>query len=92
MIPSARGESVAFHFLQIHHGDEFVRNQLGCHNTTYLQRFACRYAHDPRHRIEDIAEDPLEGDAIAKPAGNGGEQGVQRGDQGNKANQHGVSR
>ncbi len=40
----ARGERRG-NFLQIHHGDEFIGDQFGSHNTAHLQRFACRHTH-----------------------------------------------
>ncbi|GCY75728.1 hypothetical protein HmCmsJML096_01877 [Escherichia coli] len=53
-----------------------------------MQCFTGRNTHHPCNRIEDVAQDALEGDAVAKPASHGGKQCVQRGDQGDKADQH----
>ncbi|EHC47611.1 hypothetical protein LTSEGIV_3424 [Salmonella enterica subsp. enterica serovar Give str. S5-487] len=75
-------------FLQIHHRHEFVGNQFGRHDTSYLQRFTGRYAHYPCDRVEDVTQNALEGDAVTEPTGNRCEQRVQRRDQRDEADQH----
>ncbi len=87
-MPSARGEKRRGDFLQIHHGDEFVGDQLVA--IYYCPPAALRLAGtpSPATRVEDTAEGSLEGDAVAEPAGHGGEQGVQGRDQCDEADQH----
>ncbi|MNY08422.1 hypothetical protein D3C86_1412770 [compost metagenome] len=69
--------------MQLDHCHKFIRHQFGRHNAARIQRITQRNTHQPRQGIKHIAEDLLE--AHAKYAG---EQGVDRANKGNKANQH----
>lgn len=81
--PQAARRQFGRHFLQLHHCHELVGNQLGGHDAANLQGFVLRNAHDPGERIEEVAEDFLEAQAE-----DGAEHTVERGDQGDEADQH----
>ena len=81
--PQAARRQLGRHFLQLHHGHEFVGNQLGGHDAADLQGFVFRNAHDPGERIEEVTEDFLEAQAE-----DSAEYAIERGDQGDETNQH----